>query len=411
MPPRVLNRLTARSVGALGAVGWYADGGGLYLRVTADGRKSWVFVYIRAGKRREMGLGAARGAYGVSLGGARSEAARIRSALLEGRCPLTERRDARASEAAPKAAIHTFGTVAEAFMRMRASAWKNPKHGAQWQMTLRTHAKSLWEKPVDAIATRDVLDVLQPIWTKTPETAARTRNRIELVLDSATAQGLREGPNPARWRGHLKSILPARTKLSRGHFAALDWRDVPAFMQRLRAEGGTAARALEFVVLTACRTSEVTGARWSEINMAEAMWVIPPERMKAGVQHRVPLSPQALSVLREVEQARRSDFVFSFSGKHPLSNMAMLQVLRGMGEKATTHGFRASFRTWAGEASNAPRDIVEASLAHTIENASERAYVRGDVLAKRAALMAAWAAYIDAPAATVLPLHAVAASS
>jgi integrase len=357
-----------------------------------------------------MGLGAAGGPFAVSLASARQGAQDARALIAQGRCPLAEKRAA-ALPQAPAKPVVTFGQCAEEFIAMRESTWKNSKHAEQWKMTLRVYAKPLWDKPVADVSTPDVLAVLKPHWTERPETASRLRNRIELVLDAATAQGLREGPNPARWRGHLKSILPARSKHTRGHFAALDWRDVPAFMQRLRAEGGTAARALELVVLTACRTSEVTGARWSEINMAEAMWVIPPERMKAGTQHRVPLSPQALSVLREMEKARRSDLVFSFSGKHPLSNMSMLQVLRGMGEKATTHGFRASFRTWAGEASNAPRDIVEACLAHTIENAAERAYVRGDLFAKRATLMAAWAAYVDAPAATVVPLHAAAASA
>ncbi|MFO0448074.1 MAG: tyrosine-type recombinase/integrase [Pseudomonadota bacterium] len=410
MSKRQANKLTARGVAALVAPGWHSDGAGLYVRITPDGRKSWVVVYFTAGRRREMGLGAAAGPKAITLGAAREEAARIRAAVVEGRCPLSEKRDARASEAAPKA-IHTFGTVAEAFMRMRASAWKNPKHGAQWQMTLRTHAKSLWEKPVDAIATRDVLDVLEPIWTKTPETAARTRNRIELVLDSATAQGLREGPNPARWRGHLKSILPARTKHTRGHFAAMDYRGLPAFMERLRAQRGIGARALELTILTACRTSEVIEAEWIEIDLAAATWTIPAHRMKAGRLHKVPLSPQAVALLAELNRNKTGPYVFSFNGRKPLSNMTMLKVLRAMGEKVTAHGFRASFRTWAGEVSNAPRDIVEACLAHTIENAAERAYVRGDFIAKRAALMKTWAEWCEPrPADNVVPLHAAASA-
>jgi integrase len=279
-------------------------------------------------------------------------------------------------------------------------------------MTLGVYAKPLWDMPVADIETQDVLGVLTPHWTARPETASRLRNRIELVLDAASAKGLRERPNVARWKGHLKAILPARTKLSRGHFAALDWRVVPAFVQRLRAQGGTAPRALEFAILTATRTSEVTGARWSEVDLVEGVWNIPGERMKAGAPHRVPLSPTALAILRDMEKAHRGEFVFSFNGTRPLSNMSMLKTLRSMGEKATTHGFRASFRTWAGEASNAPRDIVEACLAHTIENAAERAYVRGDFLAKRAALMAAWAAYCDAPAlgSNVVSLHGAASA-
>jgi integrase len=276
-------------------------------------------------------------------------------------------------------------------------------------MTLRTHAKSLWEKPVSDIGTPDVLEVLEPIWTRTPETAARTRNRIELVLDSATAQGLREGPNPARWRGHLKAILPARTKLSRGHFAAMDYRALPTFMERLRAQRGLGARALELTILTACRTVEVIQAEWDEVDLAAAAWTIPPARMKAGNLHKVPLSPKAVALLSELEKARLGPYVFSLNGRQPLSNMCMLKVLRSMGEKVTAHGFRASFRTWAGEVSNAPRDIVEACLAHTIENAAERAYVRGDHLAKRAALMNAWAEWCEPrPAGNVVPLHAAA---
>lgn len=408
MAKRQANKLTVRGVAALDAPGWHSDGAGLYVRITPDGRKSWVALYTMDGKRREMGLGPASGPWAITLGGAREAAAKIRAIVAEGRCPLSEKRAAQAAMAAPKA-THTFGTVAERFMELRATSWKNPKHGAQWQMTLRTHAKSLWEKPVSAIGTPEVLEVLEPIWTRTPETAARTRNRIELVLDSATAQGLREGPNPARWRGHLKAILPARTKLSRGHFAAMDYRALPTFMERLRAQRGLGARALELTILTACRTSEVIQAAWDEVDLAAAAWTIPAARMKAGVAHRVPLSPKAVALLSELEKARRGPYVFSLNGRQPLSNMAMLAMLRSMGEKVTAHGFRASFRTWAGEVSNAPRDIVEACLAHTIENAAERAYVRGDFLAKRAALMNAWAEWCEPrPAGNVVPLHAAA---
>lgn len=405
------NRLTAVQVAKATRPKVYADGGGLYLRVAPAGNKFWLLIWTQNGKRREMGMGAASGPYAVSLASARQGAAEARALLGEGKCPLAEKQAAAAAAQAPAKPVVTFGQCAEDYIALREPSWKNDKHAEQWKMTLRVYAKPIWDRPVTDVATPDVLAVLKAHWTERPETASRLRNRIELVLDAATAQGLREGPNPARWRGHLKSILPARTKLSRGHHKALGWRDAPDFMQRLRAEGGTAARALEFVILTACRTSEVTGARWSEFNLAEATWEIPAQRMKAGRPHRVPLSPAALAVLREMENARQSDYVFSFSGKHPLSNMAMLQVLRRMGETATTHGMRATFRTWALEASTFPRDIVELCLAHQIENAAERAYVRGDALAKRAALMAAWAAYVDAPPATVLTFPAVAASA
>lgn len=406
---RQANKLTAIQAAKAGP-GLHGDGGGLHLRVSATGSAFWLFIYQHKGKRREMGLGAARGPYAVSLASAREGAIEARRLLGEGKCPLAERRAAEAS--APTKPPTTFGEVAEEYMRLREATWKNRKHGAQWRMTLSVYAKPLWGLPVADIETADVLAVLTPHWTARPETASRLRNRIELVLDAASAKGLRERPNAARWKGHLSAILPARAKLSRGHFAALDWRVVPAFVQRLRAQGGTAPRALEFAILTATRTSEVTGARWSEFDLAEGVWNIPGERMKAGAPHRVPLSPPALAILREMEKARRGEFVFSFNGTRPLSNMSMLKTLRTMGEKATTHGFRASFRTWAGEASNAPRDIVEACLAHTIENAAERAYVRGDFLAKRAALMAAWAAYCDAPAlgSNVIPLHGAASA-
>lgn len=407
---RTQNRLTAVGVAKTTRPGVFSDGGGLYLRVAPQGNAFWVLIFTHNGKRREMGLGAARGPFAVSLASAREGAADARRLLAQGKCPLAERRAAEAS--VPSKPPTTFGEVAEEYMRLREATWKNAKHGAQWRMTLTVYAKPLWDMPVADIETQDVLGVLTPHWTARPETASRLRNRIELVLDAASAKGLRERPNVARWKGHLKAILPARTKLSRGSFAALDWRVVPAFVQRLRAQGGTAPRALEFAILTATRTSEVTGARWSEVDLVEGVWSIPGERMKAGAPHRVPLSPPALAILREMEKARRGEFVFSFNGTRPLSNMSMLKTLRTMGEKATTHGFRASFRTWAGEASNAPRDIVEACLAHTIASASERAYIRGDHLAKRAALMSAWAAFCDAPAlgSNVVSLHGAASA-
>jgi integrase len=283
---------------------------------------------------------------------------------------------------------------------MRPS-WRNSKHAEQWVMTLRDYSAPLRRLPVDKIATDDVLSVLKPLWNEKPETASRVRGRIERVLDAAKAQGLRSGENPARWRGHLDQLLPKRQKLTRGHHAAMSYADVPAFMVDLQSRQATAAVALEFAILTAARSGEVLGARWDEFDLERAVWTVPAERMKAGREHRVPLSRRALKIVKAMHDARDGDFVFpgQKSGK-PLSVMALEMVLRRMKiENATVHGFRSAFRDWAAECTNFPNEVCEAALAHVIENKAEAAYRRGDLFDKRRKVMETWATYCAAPKA------------
>ena len=281
---------------------------------------------------------------------------------------------------------------------MRPS-WRNGKHAAQWEMTLRDYAAPLRRLPVDKITTDDVLSVLKPLWNEKPETASRLRGRIERVLDAAKAQGLRSGENPARWRGHLDQLLPKRQRLTRGHHAAMDYTDVSAFMAELQARQAIASLALEFTILTAARSGEVLGARWDEFDLDRAVWTISASRMKAGREHRIPLSRRALKVLKAMHDARNGDFVFPGQkpGK-PLSVMTLEMVLRRMKiENATVHGFRSAFRDWAAECTNFPNEVCEAALAHVIENKAEAAYRRGDLFDKRRKLMEAWGAYCATP--------------
>jgi integrase len=288
----------------------------------------------------------------------------------------------------------TFGLCADRFIEAMRPSWRNGKHRAQWEMTLREYAAALRRLPVDKITTDDVLSVLKPLWNEKPETASRLRGRIERVLDAAKAQGLRSGENPARWRGHLDQLLPKRQRLTRGHHAAMSYTDVPAFMEDLRAWQSTAARALEFAILTAGRSGEVLGVRWQEIDHDRAAWTVPANRMKAGREHRVPLSRPALKVLNAMREVG-GEFVFSGQKPgNPLSVMALEMVLRRMKiEGVTVHGFRSAFRDWAAERTNFPNEVCEAALAHVIENKAEAAYRRGDLFDKRRKLMEAWAMY------------------
>ena len=272
------------------------------------------------------------------------------------------------------------------------SQWRNDKHRAQWRMTLKAYAADLRPLTLDAITTERVLGVLQPIWAEKPETASRLRGRLERVLDAAKARGLRTGENPARWRGHLDHLLPKRQKLTRGHHRALPYSDLPAFMAELRDRTAPAARTLEFLILTAARTSEALGARWGEVDLAAKVWTVPAERMKAGRQHRVPLSARAVELLSEARPADAFVFPGIVEGS-PLSSGAMERVLDRMGVAVTVHGFRSTFRDWCGEASTFPRELAEAALAHTVGDETERAYRRGDALEKRRKLMDAWARY------------------
>jgi integrase len=403
---RTLNRLKAKQVETLGP-GRHADGGGLYLDREEQGRSRWLFMWTRNGKRREMGLGPA-GRDGVSLADAREKAAKARDVVREGGDPI----EARKVAAAVPQRIWTFGDVADDFVSALSPQWRNEKHRAQWRMTLRDYAAPLRPLPVAQVDTAAVLEVLQPIWQVKPETASRLRGRIERVLDAAKARGLRSGENPARWRGHMDHLLPKRQKFTRGHHAALPYAAVPKFMAQLREREAVAALALEFLTLTAARSGEVLGAKWDEIDLEAKVWTVPAAHMKAGREHRVPLSERAVEILQTVAPladgagaATAPIFPSQQRGK-PLSSMALAMLLRRMKMDCTVHGFRSSFRDWAGEASTFPREIAEAALAHTVGDATERAYRRGDALEKRRKLMDAWAGFIgNRGAAKVLPFN------
>jgi integrase len=399
-----LNKLSARQVETLKKAGRHADGGNLYLAISPTGSRRWVFLYAMKGRQREMGLGSA-GKGGVSLSNARTRAAEARAALEAGIDPITAKE--KAAQKAAVAQAPTFGKMADDYIVAMKPSWRNAKHAAQWSYTLKTLAAPLRSKRVDQIETADVLDVLQPLWLSVPETASRMRGRIENVLDAAKAKGYRQGENPARWRGHLKLLLPAREKLSRGHHSALSYEQMPEFMAKLREGGSLAAQALEFTILCASRTGETLGARWDEFDVEKRLWTIPRARMKAGKEHRIPLSDSALAILKALSRVKRGPYVFpGNSSRQPLSDMAMSMHLRRLDDgQHTVHGFRSTFRDWASEATSFPHEVCEAALAHVIKNKAESAYRRGDMLAKRAKLMNAWADYCEPKAAgKVIPL-------
>ena len=389
---RKINRLNARAVATITKLGRHADGGGLYLSISPNGGRRWVFLFRWHGKPTEIGFGSARD---VTLARARELAGQARAKLAEGINPKDTRKPLEGA---------TFGECADRQIETMRSSWRNERHAAQWEMTLRDYAARLRRLPVHLITTNDVLSVLKPLWNDKPETASRLRGRIERVLDAAKAQGLRSGENPARWRGHLDQLLPKRLRLTRGHHPAMNYSDLPAFMNDLRKRQVTAASALEFTILTAARSREVLGARWEEFDLDRATWTVPATRMKAGREHRVPLSQRVLEIVKAMYGARNSDFVFAGqkTGK-PLSVTALLVLVRRMKiDGATVHGFRSTFRDWAAECTNFPNEACEAALAHVIENKAEAAYRRGDLFDKRRKLMDAWAAYCATPASKIV---------
>jgi integrase len=405
------NRLTARMVEQAREPGYYGDGGGLVLRVADGGNKVWLYRYKTHGKVREMGLGPIRD---VSLAEAREAAREARRLRRTGLDPIDTKRAKKAAAGLDAAKMTTFSQCAAAYIENHRAAWTNPKHAAQWESTLRTYAYPIFGNlPVAAVDTALVVKVLDPIWSAKAETASRLRGRIESVLDFATVRGHRVGENPARWKGHLQEALPAKSKVQKvKHHAALPYVEIGAFIADLRQREGDAAAALEFAILTAARTGEVIGARWSEIDMTAAVWTVPGERMKAGVEHRVPLNDQAMAVLRRMETKKVNDVIFSGQkAGRELSNMALLMMLRRMKrEDITAHGFRSSFRDWAAERTGVAREVAEAALAHAIENKVEAAYRRGDLFEKRRVLMQQWGSFCDQPPAdtgsTVVPIRA-----
>jgi integrase len=409
---RQVEKLTALKAARKLQPAMHADGGGLYLQVTGEGGKSWSFRYSLHGKAREMGLGSYSA---VSLADAREEAAKCRRLRQQGIDPIEARKAERARRALDAAKTITFKQAAAKYIASHRAGWKNPKHALLWENTLATYAEPVMGAvSVQAIDTGLVLRVLEPIWRTKPETASRVRGRIEAILDWAKVRGLRQGENPALWRGHLEHSLPAKLKVRRvRHHPALPYAELPDFMAELRKQEGAGARALEFTILTAARTCETVGATWDEADTAEKLWTVPPERMKATREHRVPLSPRALTILGEAKAARTSESEFVFPGGRrgrPLSNMAMAKVLQRMGrDDITVHGFRSTFRDWAAERTNYPGEVVEMALAHAVSDKVEAAYRRGDLFEKRHRLMAEWATYCNTPKAatrrgrTVIP--------
>jgi len=380
---RHINKLPPKAATAISTPGRYSDGGGLYLVVGAGASRKWVFRFRWNGKLRDMGLG---GTTKVSLAKARERAAEARRMIGEGENPLEAKQALKA--------IPTFGEFADELVTALKAEWRNEKHKAQWSATLANYAGPLRPLRLDKIETAHVLETLKPIWSEKPETASRLQQRIAKVLDAARAKGFRSGENPARWRGHLDHLLPARQKLSRGHHAALPYAEVSAFIAKLRERDAVAALALEFVILTAARSGEVRGATWAEIDLEAKVWTVPASRMKAGREHRVPLSASALAVLDKVKpltNGKADAFVFpGFKKDASLSDAAFSALFIRMGldrGAITPHGFRSSFRDWAGEVSTFPREVAEAALAHSVGDATEQAYRRGDALEKRRKLM------------------------
>lgn len=393
---RKLHRLNAKQVENHKQPGYLCDGGGLYLQVSRAGTKSWIFRYTLNSRAREMGLGSL---ISVGLAEARRKAGDCRKLLSDGHDPIEQRERDQALIRDAKAKSTTFEPVAREYIAQRKAGWKSAKHSAQWINTLETYAFPLiGSKPVSAVSTDDVLRILTPIWYSKPETATRVRQRLEVIFDYARVKGHATGENPARWRGHLDHALPKRSKInSVEHHSALPYSEIAPFMAQLRELDTIAASALEFVILTTARTGEARGALPDEFDIEAGVWTIPAARMKAKKEHRIPLSPRALEIVKKALKMRddkAGPYLFQGARKgRPLSENALLVVLqKTLGRPdLTVHGFRSCFRDWAGEATNFPREVAEAALAHTIKDKSEAAYARGDLFEKRRKLMASWA--------------------
>ncbi len=419
MPKKLTNALTQLQV-KNAKPGRHADGGGLHLLVKDTGSRSWVFRFMLNGRSRDLGLSRCpealallkkSGGEELTLSQARDVAAIYRLKVKAGIDPLEERENEAAEKAAAahaaKAKAVSFKSVAETYIAANEASWRNDKHRQQWRNTLSTYVYPvIGDLPVGDVVTGHVLEIIEPLWKSKPETASRVRGRIETVLDAAKARGYREGENPARWRGHIAQILPARSRLTRGHHKAMPYAEIPAFLTHLRAKQAVAALALEFTILTAARTGEVIGATWDEIDLGKAIWTIPATRMKAGREHRAPLSDRAVEILRSLKPLSQHHVFVGSKGK--MSSMAMAMLLRRMGYDATVHGSRSAFRNWAAECTGYPHEVCEMALAHTIENKAEAAYRRGDLFEKRRRLMDDWASFCSGAAiagATITPIR------
>lgn len=413
---RLVEKLTPLGVAKLKKSGYHGDGAGLWLQVSGSGSKSWIFRFTLNGKQREMGLGAL---HTVTLPEARAKAKDCRLLLLEGKDPLDARNMSMLADALERAKMMTFDQCATAYIDAHRSGWKNAKHVSQWENTLATYASPIIGKlPVASVDTALVVKVLTPIWQVKTETATRLRGRIEKILGWATTSKYRQGENPARWSGHLENLLAKPGKMAKVvHLPALPWQDIGQFMCALRERDGVAARAVELTILTATRSGEVRGATWSEIDVDEALWTIPAERMKGKREHQVPLSTAALALLEKMP--RVNAFVFPGTKRDtPLSDMSLTTVLRRMsdarelnqdarwvdkkGSDITVHGFRSTFRDWCAEsvANSFPREVCEHALAHSLPDKVEAAYRRGTLIDKRKLLMQAWADHCFAPSTT-----------
>jgi integrase len=396
---RTTERLTALKVQRAKRPGMYPDGHGLYLQVTEVGA-SWVYRFMLDGRAREMGLGPL---HTITLAKARERAAQARELRLDGVDPIERRRSEQAAQRVAGATAMSFRQCGDAFIASHKPRWTSAVHGRQWTNSLAKHVYPvIGGLPVHDIDTKLVMKVVEPLWRTIPETASRLRGRIESILDWAKVRDYRAGENPARWRGHLDKLLPARSKV-RQHLAALPYAELPGFIAALREQEGIAARALEFTILTATRVGETRFARWSEFNLLDKIWIVPAKRMKAQREHRIPLSARTLAILQEMQSHRLAGdadgYVFP-GGKvgRPLADTVLLRLLQRMGRgDLTAHGFRSSFRDWCAERTNVPSEVAEMALAHAVGNKVEQAYRRGDMFEKRRRLMQQWATFCTTP--------------
>jgi integrase len=391
---RKAKELSALEVSRIVKTGHHAVGGvaGLYLYVIDTGARSWVLRTMVGDKRRHMGLGSFPE---TPLAHAKEKARAAKEEIAQGIDPILQRHAAANRLRAQQASEKTFEQAVQAYLESHGDSWKNPKHRAQWLSTLETYAfPQMGKLLVQDIGQEQVLNTLEPIWKTKTETASRLRGRIENVLDWATARKYRTGENPARWKGHLDKLLPAPGKIQKvTHHRALPLTQMANFMADLRKREGSAARALEFTILCAARSGETRGATWSEIDLENSIWTIPAERMKSGKEHRVPISSPTIILLKALPRFIDNELVFPAPRGGKLSDMALTAVMRRMKVDAVPHGFRSTFRDWAGEQTNYPRDLAEQALAHVLENKVEAAYRRGDALEKRRTMMEDWAKF------------------
>ncbi len=422
---RTINKLTAKEVEKKTKPGLYGDGGGLTLQITKAGVKSWLYRYMIKGKAYGMGLGPA---HTITLADARQKAAEARKLVIEGINPLEAKRQRQLDAEMVKARLMTFDQCASAYIEAHRASWRNVKHADQWTNTIATYVSPLiGPMPVEQIDTAMVVKVLtqpddkgQQFWQVKNETATRVRGRIESILGWATTSGFRSGENPARWKGHLENLLATISRAQRiKNHPSLAWERMGAFVHDLRQRDGVAARAVEFAILTASRSGEVRGACWSEIDLAAKVWTIPASRMKAKREHEVPLSTEAVALLKRLTKSDATGLIFTGTKGQALSDMSLTAVIRRMNSEArnwtdkdgntiTMHGFRSTFRMWAAESTNYPREVAEHALAHQLPDAVERAYQRGTQFTKRAAMMSEWAKFcgtIRRESSQVVPIN------